>query len=245
MLAGTTLVIASACTLNNILDQDIDAKMERTKSRPLISGSVSPKGALLFAVVLGLAGLVTLQRYTDPLVVWIGVIGFVTYVWLYGAFTKRQSVHGTLVGSISGAIPIVAGYLAASHAVDINAILLFLVLFFWQEPEFYSIAIYRRSEYKAAGIPVISVIRGVNRTITEIFVYTILCTVAVVLLAVIGSASYTYLLIMTSACVYWLYIGRQGFKQQDKASWARRMFHSSINILLLLCFTLSVDRLMP
>lgn len=245
MLTGTTLVIASACTLNNYLDQDIDAKMERTKSRPLIDGSVSPAGALLFAIVLGIAGVFILQRLSDPLVLLLGIIGFITYVWLYGAFTKRQSVHGTLVGSVSGAIPILAGYVAAAHTIDVNAALLFLILFFWQEPEFYSIAIYRREEYKTAGIPVISVIHGVDRTVKEIFTYTFLFIVATLLLAIAGSASYTYLAVMTSACLYWIHLGWQGFQQKNTAAWARRMFHASINMLLLLCLMLSIDRWMP
>lgn len=245
MLTGTTLVIASACTLNNYLDQDIDAKMERTKTRPLIDGSISPKGALLFAIILGLSGVYVLWKFTDPLVLWLGIIGFVTYVWLYGAFTKRKSVHGTLVGSISGAIPILAGYVAAAHTIDTNAILLFLILFFWQEPEFYSIATYRRKEYKAAGIPVISVIRGINRTVREIFVYTVLFVIVALLLAVVGSASYTYLVVMTLTCAYWMRIGIQGLKTKDPAAWARRMFHASLNVLLLLCLMLSIDRWMP
>jgi len=191
MLLGTSLVIGSACCLNNYLDQDIDAKMQRTKTRPLIKGTVSPMGAVVFSALLGLAGLTILIIYTDLLVVWLGIAGFVTYVWLYGAFTKRQSVHGTLVGSLSGAVPILTGYVAASQTIDINAVLLFLILFFWQEPEFYSIAIYRRKEYKAAGIPVISVIRGVKRTKQEIFIYTLLFVISTLLLTILGSASLT------------------------------------------------------
>src|SRR5690606_14013888 len=110
----------------------------------LVNGDVSGSIALTFGVLLGVAGLSTLWLYTNPLVVIIGVIGFIDYVWLYGAWTKRSTWHGTLVGSISGAIPILAGYVAASGQIDLGAILVFLVLFFWQMPEFYSIAIYRR-----------------------------------------------------------------------------------------------------
>lgn len=239
---GTTLVIGAACCLNNYFDQDIDAKMERTKNRPLINGSVSPTGALLFSILLGLGGFLVLLQYTDILVTWFGLAGFVLYVWLYGAFTKRRSVHGTLVGSLSGAMPIIAGYVAATHTIDIQAILLFLILFFWQEPEFYSIAIYRRKEYKAAGIPVISVVRGVKRAQKEIFIYTVLFVVASLLLAIVGFASYSYLIVMTLAGMYWILLGKKGLQTDNPDAWARRMFHTSLNVLLLFCFMISIDR---
>lgn len=241
MLVGTTLVIASACCLNNYLDQDIDARMERTKTRPLIAGTVSARGALLFGILLGLVGFAVLLSFTDILVFWLGVIGFVTYVWLYGAFTKRQSVHGTLVGSVSGAIPIISGYVAVAHTVDINAALLFLILFFWQEPEFYSIAVYRRKEYQAAGIPVISVMRGVKRAKQEIFAYTVLFVITTLLLAIVGSAGYTYLVVMVLLGVYWIRIGLKGLQPDSKAAWARKMFHASLNVLLIFCLLISLN----
>jgi protoheme IX farnesyltransferase len=239
---GTTLVIGAACALNNYLDQDIDAKMKRTKSRPLITGAVSPMGALLFSIFLAISGMYILLQYTDVLVAWLGLTGFIVYVWLYGAFTKRKSLYGTLVGSVSGAIPIVAGYVAATHTIDIQAVLLFLILFFWQEPEFYSIAIYRRKEYKAANIPVISVVLGVKRAQKEIFIYTILFVIASLLLAVVGSAGYCYLAVMTLAGIYWILLGKKGLHTNDPDGWARHMFHTSLNILLLFCFMISIDR---
>lgn len=245
MLVGTTLVIASACCINNYLDQDIDAKMQRTKSRPLISGKVSPGGALVFGVILGIMGIIILVRFTDPLVVWLGIIGFVTYVWLYGALTKRQSVHGTLVGSVSGAIPIAAGYVAAAQTFDGNALLLFLILFLWQEPEFYSIALYRRKEYKAAGIPVISVRRSIGRTKKEIFVYTVLFVISILLLGIIGMGGHVYLAVMTIMGMYWLRIGMKGLRPSSKDAWARQMFHASLNVLLVFCAVISLNPWLP
>ena len=239
---GTTLVIGAACALNNYLDQDIDAKMKRTKSRPLITGAVSPMGALLFSIFLAISGMYILLQYTDVLVAWLGLTGFIVYVWLYGAFTKRKSLYGTLVGSVSGAIPIVAGYVAATHTIDLQAALLFLILFFWQEPEFYSIAIYRRKEYKAAGVPVISVIRGVKRTQKEIFIYTVLFVIASLLLGIVGFASYSYLVVMALAGIYWILLGKKGLQTDNPDAWARSMFHTSLNILLLFCFMISIDR---
>lgn len=157
---GSTFVIASACVINNVLDVDIDSKMARTKTRAIVAGKVKPSSAAILSVVLGAAGFAILIIWTNWLVVIAGLVGFVTYVVLYGMLSKRLSIHGTLVGSVSGAIPVLAGYLAARGHVDTGAVLVFAALFLWQMPEFYSIAIYRRSEYKAAGVPVISVIKG-------------------------------------------------------------------------------------
>ena len=150
---GSSFIIAAACVLNNYLDQDIDAIMERTKTRAIVSGQIKGYRAVIFSIVLGVAGLAILLLWTNLLVALLGIIGFVTYVVVYGMQSKRRSIHGTLVGSISGAIPILAGYCAASNAIDIGAVLVFVILFAWQFPEVYSIAIYRRKEYAAAGVP--------------------------------------------------------------------------------------------
>jgi len=170
LTSGMTLVIASACVINNYLDQDIDSKMERTKVRPLIRGDVSGKGAVIYSIVLGVVGMAILVAFTNWLVVAVGLLGFIDYVVLYGMLSKRLSIHGTLVGSISGAAPILAGYCAVSGALDVGALLVFLVLFLWQMPEFYSIAIYRQKEYAAAGVPVMSVVKGKQNTIIQIFI---------------------------------------------------------------------------
>lgn len=244
VFAGSSLVIASACVINNYLDQDIDRRMERTKSRPLTAGQVPGWLAIVFGVLLGAGGLAVLWLHTNWLVVIIGVIGFVDYVWLYGAWSKRSSWHGTLIGSISGAVPILAGYVAASGQIDLGAILVFLVLFFWQMPEFYSIAIYRRDEYAAASLPVISVVKGKKPTVTYIFVYTILFVASSLALTVFGYTSWIYFLLMGLAGSYWIYLGYQGFTSSNIDTWAKRMFRFSLLILLLFCALVSIDWLM-
>src|SRR5690606_21369597 len=134
---GTWFVIASACVINNFLDQDIDALMDRTKSRPLLTGEVTGGQAIVFGSLLGVTGIILLAAFTNWWVVGVGIAGWVVYVWLYGALSKRLSVHGTLVGAISGAAPILAGYIAVINTLDWTGVLLFGVIFFWQMPEFY------------------------------------------------------------------------------------------------------------
>lgn len=244
---GSTLIIASACVINNYLDRDIDAMMERTKKRPTVTGQVGRTGAVVFSLILILAGLAILSLWVNWLVVILGLIGFVDYVWLYGALSKRRSVHGTLVGSISGAIPALAGYCAVTNGIDTGAALVFLSLFFWQMPEFYSISIYRRREYAAAGVPVISVVKGIRQTKFQMFIYTLLFVLSSALLSVFGYAGWIYLVVMLALGLYWLRLAGQGLKTPAKGddAWAKRMFHFSMIIILVYCAALALGPVLP
>ncbi len=242
---GTWGVIASACVINNYLDRDIDALMTRTKKRPLLTGEVTPRQALILGGVLGIVGTLLLAVFTNYLVVIVGVLGWITYVWLYGALSKRKSVHGTLVGAVSGAAPILAGYVAVSGAIDIGAILVFAALFFWQMPEFYSISIYRRKEYAAAGIPLTSVVRGVETTIRHIFFHTVAFSASVLLLAAYGYTSVTYAVIMGVGCFYFVILGAKGLRAKKPEMWAKQMFHFALIMLLLFSLLISIDNFLP
>lgn len=245
LCVGITLVIASACVLNNYLDQDIDSKMARTKTRALVRGDIEGWKAVVFSAVLGVLGLIVLLLCTNLLVVAIGIAGFVDYVVLYGMLSKRLSIHGTLVGSISGAAPILAGYCAVTGVLDLGAVIVFAILFLWQMPEFYSIAIYRLKEYKAAHIPVMSVIKGVKNTKVQIVVYTFLFVVASLALTIFGYAGYSYFVVMAALGLYWLGLGVRGLNAKDDDAWARKMFRFSLVILLVFCAMISVDAWLP
>ena len=244
-IVGMTLVIASACVLNNFLDQDIDRLMTRTKSRAIAAGEMPGRNAVVFSFALGILGIITLALWVNGLVVGIGAAGFIVYVWLYGALSKRLSIHGTLVGSISGAAPILAGYCAVSGRIDTAAVLVFLMLFFWQFPEFYSIAIYRRAEYKAAKIPVMSVVKGVKNTKIQIFIYTIAFVIATLLLTPLDYTGYIYFIIMALLGLYWIRLAAKGLRAKDSDAWARQMFHFSLIILLALSVMLAVGAILP
>lgn len=244
-IGGMTLVIAAACVLNNYLDRDIDTIMERTKTRPSVKGHIRGSSMVAFSAVLFFLGTVILAIWTNMVVVGIGIVGFVTYVWLYGALSKRRSIHGTLVGSISGAMPIAGGYAAVSGTVDAGLVIVFLIMFFWQFPEFYSIAIYRKKEYAAAHIPVMPVIKGVRSTIIQIYVYTVLYVLSTLLLTVYGYTGIVYLLVMAGAGGYWVWLAGKGFTTSDPEAWARKMFRFSMVTILLLCVMLGIGPLLP
>lgn len=245
LTVGTWGVIASACVINNYLDQDIDAIMTRTKKRPLLTGEVTPRQAVIFGALLGIAGTVLLAMFTNYWVAGIGIVGWVVYVWLYGALGKRKSVHGTLVGAISGAVPIWAGWLAVYPGIDIVGVLLFLVIFFWQMPEFYAISIYRRDEYAKAGVPVSAVVRGVPATIRQIFIYTVLTAISTLALIVSPLTSWTMWLVLFVVCAYWLYVAGQGFTAKDAAKWAKKEFHFALMFLVVFCIVISINPYLP
>ncbi len=244
LLAGTALVIASGCVFNNYLDRTIDKKMDRTKKRALVTGAISTKNALLYGTFLGILGFTILSVYTNLVTVIVGVIGIVDYVVLYG-IVKRKSVHSTLIGGISGATSLVAGYTAVTNSFDTIALLLFLIMAFWQMPHFHAIGIYRRKDYAAAGLPILSVKRGIAATKQQIIFYTLGYIVTVALLSLCGYAGYTYLAVMLLITGSWLYIALQGRNVKDNVKWAHKVFGVSLVVLLVFSVMISLDAWLP
>jgi protoheme IX farnesyltransferase len=238
-LAGMSLVIASACVYNNYIDRDIDKSMSRTKKRALVSGLVSSRQALIYASLLGVIGFAVLIDWTNWWVVGVGIGAFVDYVVLYG-ISKRRSVHGTIVGSISGAAPVVAGYVAVTDHFSGALIILFMILVLWQMPHFYAIAMYRLDDYKAAKIPVLPAVKGMRNTKLQIMLYIGAFAVAVLALTFFGYAGYVYAVVMLLASLSWLWLGIAGFKANDDKLWARKMFLRSLIIITVFSVMLSV-----
>lgn len=242
---GITFVIASACVINNYLDQDIDRIMARTKNRALVQGSIPGYHAVILSAVLGILGAMLIYVFTNPLTLFVSATGWLVYVVFYGMLSKRMSIHGTLVGSISGATPILAGWTAVTDSIGIGGALLFAILFFWQMPEFYSIAVYRRNEYAKAKVPVMSVIKGVKSTKRQILIYTLLFVISTLLLTVYGVTGYAYFIAMLLLGGYWLWLGIKGQTTPNDDAWARKMFRFSLIILLAFSFLISIEALLP
>lgn len=244
VLGGTALVIASACVFNNYIDRGIDQKMARTRKRALASGTISTRAAMLYACLLGIAGFRLLLSYTNDLVAFIGLVAFVDYIVLYG-WSKRHSVHGTLVGTIAGAAAPVAGYCAVTGRFDLGAFIIFLIMVCWQMVHFYAIAIRRAKDYKAAGIPVMPLVHGVRSTKIHMIIYTVGFILAVTALTVFGYAGYTFWAIMTIIGLWWLYKGLKSFNVASDTAWAKQMFLFSLVVLLTFSVMLSVGSVLP
>lgn len=241
---GTCLVIASACVINNYIDRGIDRKMARTQWRAATVKKLGRNGMIAYGAVLGLLGFGLLMAFTNWTVVIIGLVAYIDYLVLYG-ITKRISVHGTLVGSIAGAAPPVAGYCAVTGRFDIGALVIFLIMVCWQMVHFYAIAIRRSDEYKAANIPVLPLVKGVKATKVQMICYTAGFIAAVAALAALGYVGWIFLVTMTALGGIWLYKGLSSFRIKDNVRWAGGMFGYSLIVLLSFSVMLSVGSILP
>ncbi|NGM84760.1 protoheme IX farnesyltransferase [Paenibacillus sp. 7124] len=232
-LIGTMLVMASACVFNNYFDRDLDMKMERTKKRGLPTGRLKPNTVLVYAAGLGIAGLVSLFVFSGVLAGLLGIVGMFVYVVVYTLWLKRTSTWSTSVGAISGAMPPVIGYVAVTGRVDLGAWLLFAMLFLWQPPHFWALGIRRKEEYRAAGFPLLPVVKGTRRTKLQMIPYVALLVPVSVYMYVYHYAGIFYLIVSAGLSVTWLYLTLKGLWAKDDDAWAKQNFFFSINYLTL------------
>jgi len=239
-LVGIAFIIASGCVFNNYIDRDLDEKMSRTKNRALVRGIITPNKALCYAIILMALGSSILALYTNFLSLSIALFGLIVYVVLYTSM-KYISVHGTLVGSIAGAVPPVVGYTAVTNQLDLCALILFAILVFWQMPHFFAISIYRFSDFKAAALPVLPVKKSIHSTKVQMVLYATFFVVSTSLLTVFGFTGLTTLVVLSGFGLYWLFLCFQGFNCKSDAFWAKKVFRFSLIIVLTLCVLLIVD----
>ncbi len=225
---GMSMVIASGCILNNFIDRDIDALMERTKKRPSVQGTVSLSVALWLAMMLVCCGMGILWYGANPLSSYLSGLGWFTYVVLYSLWLKRSSVWGTAIGGVAGAIPPVVGYVALVARLDYPAVLLFCVLFLWQIPHSYAIALYREQDYRVARIPVLSLVCGHGVTRWCMLILTMGFCIAIVLPYCFGWLGVAYGIVSSFIGVLWLICAVRGFWLDDVGLWGRQMFLCSL-----------------
>lgn len=243
-LIGSALIMGGACVINNYFDRDIDKVMKRTKRRATATGMIAPKSALLYAAILSSAGLILLAVFTNMLTTLLGAIGLVSYAFVY-TFAKRKTVHGTLIGTLPGALPPVAGYTAATGKLDISALLLFVILVFWQMAHFYAIAILSLKDYKAAKIPVMPAVYGVWITKVQLAMYAGAFLLSIVLLGKLSYVGVIYLAVMVPLSVWWLVIITLGIWTDEDTLWARKVFYISLLMLPAFGVMLSINAWLP
>ncbi len=218
--------------------------MRRTKKRALITGDISVKSAVLFSIVLGVSGFTMLWLYTNMTVVIIGLIGILDYTLLY-AVSKRRWTTSTLIGSVSGAAPIAAGYCAASGSFDIHAGILFMIMTFWQMPHFYAIALFRSKDYAQAHLPVLPLIHGESATKKQLLIYCGLFMLSIISLFVFSQAGYMYLIVMVSLSVWWILKGVRLSPRLSHDTWGLEMFKASLWVMIGLSGAVSFARILP
>ena len=190
---GIAMASGSAATLNHILDRRIDKQMARTRRRPLAAGSLRTSQALAFAGVLCVGSMMVLWLSAGSLCALLTFGSVIGYAVIYTGWLKRTTPQNIVIGGAAGAAPPVLGWVAVTHSIDAQALVLFMIIFTWTPPHFWSLAIARREEYAKVGIPMLPVTHGIPYTRLQILLYTVLLILCTLIPAVIGMSGLIYL----------------------------------------------------
>jgi heme o synthase len=190
---GIAMASASAATLNHILDRRIDKQMARTRRRPLVTGSLRTSQALVFAGVLCVGSMMVLWLSAGALCALLTFASLIGYAVIYTVWLKHATPQNIVIGGAAGAAPPLLGWVAVTHSIDAQALVLFLIIFTWTPPHFWSLAIARRDEYAKVGIPMLPVTHGIPYTRRQILRYTVLLILCTLIPAVIGMSGLIYL----------------------------------------------------
>ena len=240
---GVGLAAASAAVNNYVLDARIDAQLSRTKRRPLSTGKLSARAALLFAAMLCVASMAILWFLVNPLTAGLTFASLIGYAVIYTVWLKRATSQNIVIGGAAGAAPPVLGWAAVTNTVDPNALLLFLIVFVWTPPHFWALAIARKDEYAKVGIPMLPVTHGVAFTRLQVLLYTVLLTAVTLMPFVTGMSGLIYLgaaLVLNGMFVWYAWTMRT-----ERAHLPMKVFRFSITYLMWLFAALLVDHYLP
>lgn len=229
-ITGSTFVMAGALALNNWYDADIDSKMARTKNRPTVTGTISLNVVLTIGITLTIIGFILLLFTTTEAAIY-AMVGWITYVILYTMWAKRRYTFNTLIGSISGAVTPLIGWAAIDSTFHIVPIVLFFILFIWQMPHTFAIAIKKCDEYKAAGVAMLPVVHGFQKTKRQIIVYIVCLFPFPYFLTSLGP---TFIVLVTLLNVGWLVMSVSRYFNKDPFKWAHINFIYSVNYIMIL-----------
>lgn len=240
-LLGVACVIASGCVVNNIFDRDIDSKMDRTRNRILVQDGLNIDHVFIYAVALLLAGTAVLYRIANPLSAVVVLLGYVFYVFFYTMWYKRTSVYGTLVGSVSGAVPPLVGYLAVTNYISLDAVLLFALFCLWQMPHSYAIAMFRMQDYRDAGIPVLPVVEGIEKARKHMQAYVVAFSAVALGLFLLGGGGYEYLAVASAVCLMWTRVTFRKVTDDNYVEWSKAVFKTSLLVVMGISTVLGVE----
>ena len=238
--AGIALVAGAAAAVNCLVEQGIDARMQRTRWRPLPRGELTALQTLVFSGAIGGAGLWLLAQYVNALTRWLTLATFVGYAIVYTVILKPATPQNIVIGGASGAMPPVLGWAAVTGEVPVEATLLFLIIFAWTPPHFWSLALYRTEEYARAGVPMLPVTHGQQYTRLQVLLYTLILFAVALLPFATGMSGWLYLAAaLALGFAFLAYAVRIYVAYSDQL--ARRTFRFSITYLAALFAALLVD----
>jgi protoheme IX farnesyltransferase len=239
-LFGGALSAASANVINCYLDRDIDALMRRTARRPLPAHRIDPADALRFGLVLGVAGFVWLWATVNLLSAVLATAAILFYVFVYTLGLKRRSTQNIVIGGAAGAVPVLVGWAAVTGRVELPALVLFAIIFYWTPPHFWALALRYKDDYAAAGVPMLPVVRGAAETSTQILYYTVLLVTVTLLLYPAGHMGAIYLAaaVALGAAFIWRALA---LRRDLSGRRAIRLFSFSNQYLALLFLAMALD----
>lgn len=237
---GIGMASGAAAAFNCLVEQAIDAKMARTRGRPLPTGQVTSKQTFVFASIMASIGLAILYIFVNPLTMWLTLATFVGYAVIYTVFLKPATPLNIVIGGLSGAMPPALGWAAVTGTVSAEAWILVLIIFAWTPPHFWALALYRREEYAKSGLPMLPVTHGEEYTRLQILLYTIILVAVTLMPFALRMSGFIYLgsAMLLNAVFMWYALS---LYRKYSDTLARSMFKFSILYLTLLFAALLVD----
>lgn len=244
LIAGT-LAAGAANAINQYLDRDIDERMVRTRRRPLPANQVTPERAMVFGIVLGVIAVALMAWFVNLVAAFLTLLAIAFYVFVYTIMLKRSTPQNIVIGGAAGALPPVIGWAAVTGGIGLPALMLFLLVFYWTPPHFWALALRIRTDYAAAGVPMLPVVRGIAETSRQIALYTVLLVAISLVFAVVAQMGVVYLVaaVVLGGIFLWraFLLWRQGSAPEASTAQAIRLYRYSISYLTLLFAAVAVD----
>jgi heme o synthase len=245
VLLGGYLMAGGANAINMWFDRDIDTRMSRTRTRPIPAGRISATAGLAFGVSLGLAAFAVFWSRVNPLSAWLALAGLLFYVFVYTVWLKRSSPQNIVIGGAAGAFPPLVGWAAMMGRLDLAAVYLFAIIFYWTPPHFWALALIKQADYARAGIPMMPVVRGEARTKYEMLVYTLMLLPLTIMPTFFGALGpfYGVAAALLGARLLWYCIRLLRERSVTPVAW--QMYRYSLLYLALLFVAMGIDRALP
>ena len=245
VVLGGYLMAGGANAINMWFDRDIDDKMSRTRLRPIPAGRIAPTAGLAFGIGLGLLAFAVFWYRVNALSAWLALGGLLFYVFIYTIWLKRSSPQNIVIGGAAGAFPPLVGWTAMTGELDLAAIYLFAIIFYWTPPHFWALALIKQGEYAKAGVPMLPVVRGEKRTKFEMLAYTCILLPLTMMPAFFGALGtfYGVAALLLGARLLWYCIRLLGERAVTPVAW--QMYRYSLVYLALLFVAMGVDRALP
>jgi protoheme IX farnesyltransferase len=242
-LIGGTLAAGGANAINMYIDRDIDKLMVRTQNRPLVTGALSPRAAMIFAIGLEIVAFLVLWAGANLLAAVLAVSATLFYVFVYSLWLKRTSKQNIVIGGAAGAMPVLVGWAAVTNSLGWAPVVLFIVIFLWTPPHFWALAIRHADDYKAAGVPMMPVVVSLERTVRSMTTYAVLLTLSTLVLVPVAELGWIYgITALVFGVAFVIGSVRLGSDPSPKRS--MRLFTFSITYVTAVFVALTVDVLL-